>query len=156
MIDIVKAPFDISFNKPAHTAKLILQFLQSSVAASFRPESMGTIQKERLINRFQYHAKRFLNQFIRKRRNTQRAFLFGIVFLCNIHSSYRRRLIGLVCQRLNDSFNFGFAETICRILVDTLCSCTLILIQTLIGLIVNIRAQQIAIQSCKYFFLMGQ
>ena len=152
MVDVVKTAFDVAFDKPFCADKFVGKLGQGRVAAPSGPESMGIVREHRLINRFQYHAHYFLHQLVRESRQSQRTH-FAVRFL-NIGAPHRLRTVGLASQCVNNSCHILLAESVRRIIVYTFCSSAFIRIQVLVGYIVNVRAEHIAKEPCKYFIMV--
>ncbi len=124
------------------------------MAAPFGSESMGNWQENRLIHRFENHPQNFLYQLICECRDSQRSLFLGIVLLLDIGSSGGCGLVGFISEPLDDICDFGFAESICRVIVCTLSCGTTVGIQIFICQKIQVWPQQIAIQSGKNFFLI--
>ena len=97
---------------------------------------MGDRQENRLIHRFQNHPQNFLNQLVCECRDSQRPLFLKIILFLDIGSSNGCGLVGFICEPLNDICDFGFAESICRVVICTLGCGTAVGIQVFI-LILN-------------------
>ena len=111
-------------------------------------------QENRLIHRFQYHPQNFLYQLICECWYSQRTLFLRIVLFLDIGSSYRRGLVGFISELLNDFCNFGFAESVCRVVICSLGCGTAVGIQIFICHEIKVGSQHIAIQSGEYFIFI--
>src|SRR3989304_2487919 len=94
MVDVVKAPLDVSLDKPLCPCPPSSYLGQCRVAASSGAEAVGAVGELRLVVGFQDHPENLLEQLVRPRRDAERALLparFG-----NAHPSCGRPPIALM------------------------------------------------------------
>lgn len=115
---------------------------------------MGNWQENRLIHCFENYAQNFLYQLICECRNSQKPLLLGIVLFLDIGSSDGCGLVGFISEPLDDICDFGFAESICCVIVCTLSCGTAVGIQIFICQKIQVWPQYIAIQSGENFFFI--
>ena len=113
---------------------------------------MWRIHKYRLIDSFQNNSYSFLYKFVSEWRNSQWSHFS--IWLFNVYSSKRLRLIAFIFETLNNSLNFSFRKSICRIIIYAFSWCTIIGIQILICYKINVRTKKVSIDSCKHFVLV--
>ena len=75
VVDVVKAPLDVSLDEPADTSPVGGHVAQGGVAPPVGPKAVGAVGKLRLIVGFQNHPDDLLQQLIRPRRYAQGAGL---------------------------------------------------------------------------------
>lgn len=110
MVNMVKAPFDVSLHEPFNPCKILLYILERCMAAPFGAEPVGCVQESWLIDTFQYHTDNLLYQLIVEGRNTE-GTLFA-VGLGNICPTGRGRLVTEIFQSGNQRVDALHAHTI--------------------------------------------
>ena len=104
VVEAVEARFDVTFHEPHRTFEIDVNMLESGVAATPWPETMGVWREIGFIYTFKNHADNFLHQLVRCGRDAQRPFL-AAVFLGDVLPSGRMRLIAVVFERCDDFLN---------------------------------------------------
>lgn len=64
MVNMVKAPLNVTLDKPFDPSKILLHMLECRMTTPFWAKAVGCIQESRLVDTLQYHANHFLYQFI--------------------------------------------------------------------------------------------
>ena len=71
VVDVVEAPFDIPFDKPADTGPVCNHVAQGGVAPPVGPKAVGMVGELRFVVGFQNHPDDLLQQLVRPRRYAQ-------------------------------------------------------------------------------------
>lgn len=110
MVNMVKAPFDVSLHEPFNPCKILLHILECCMAAPLRAESVGCVQESWLIDALQYHTDNLLYQLIVEGRNTEGTlFAVGLGDIC---PAGRGRLVAEIFQPGNQRIDTLHAHAI--------------------------------------------
>ena len=110
MVNMVKAPFDVSLHEPFNPCKILLHILERSMTTPFGAEPVGCVQKSRLIDTLQYHMDDLLHQLIVEGRNTEGTlFAVGLGDIC---PAGRGRLVAEILQFCNQRIDTLHAHTV--------------------------------------------
>lgn len=128
MIYLVKATFDVALDKPCDTCPCILDFSQSSMAASIGSKPVTFRMENGFVVGFQCHSDDFLNEFVTPSRYTQWSpFTIGF---WDVGTSYGLPL-PLMRLELNNDFPYLFETHAVDLIfwVNTRCHCTFVAVQ---------------------------
>ena len=110
MVNMVKAPFDVSLHEPFNPCKILLHILERSMTTPFGAEPVGCVQKSRLIDTLQYHMDDLLHRLIVEGRNTEGTlFAVGLGDIC---PAGRGRLVAEILQFCNQRIDTLHAHTV--------------------------------------------
>ena len=133
VIELVETLSDITLNEPRGTPPSGINRLQRGVTAPASPEPMRVIGKLWFVIRVKEHTNYFLQQFVRPRRQTKRAFLRRRAFLGDVDSPCWLPSIALIAQRFDDCLNLVQTHAVHGFWGDAGRHCTVVAVDLPVG-----------------------
>ncbi len=137
---------DIALDEPHRPTPLTLDLVQRGMTPTTWAEPVGAIGELRLVIRLQQRTDHFLQQFVRPRRQTQRALLRR-VFLVDVSPPCRGPPVALVPQRFDDRLNLSQAHAVHGLRIGAGRHGTVIAVDLPVCTQIKLRIEQVPIQS---------